>query len=453
MKKLHLFLSAMFLLFAHVPLLGQIAFQYEYINAFDKTEGNYIIAINTINSHQLKYNAEEKSYVRVTQKYFAADQLVFSDSYLLVNQQQNAPGVLDVNRYAVPVNATKVEVFLEDTISKSRGSYVANIQLINFAEKDALSDMYLMDVVKEQTEFRTNYTFLDEEENLNFHVDAVLNETEDASQYLIKYSIKTISSAIDTFYLAGFAKANNSQELVLNKQLKIEALPPGTYMLYADLVNRNQEVVDQKGLIFTIISSKVQCKNDLETFLSSFDTRQLNRYVQAHYPIASPDENKQIKLLKNEENRTVLVEFLLDFYLNRDAANCMDEISSYFKLVDEANSVFRTSIMDGFQTDRGRVFLEYGRPTDQIIGKESGISDYEIWKYNWVKKQANVKFIFYNPTGIANDFVLLHSNGREEIQNPAWQQKLNENFASDGSSTEPLRDHYGSKVKQQFDSF
>ena len=39
-------------------------------------------------------------------------------------------------------------------------------------------------------------------------------------------------------------------------------------------------------------------------------------------------------------------------------------------------------------------------------------------------KQKNVKFLFYNPTLAGEDFMLLHSNARGEINNPRWEREL-----------------------------
>ena len=39
-------------------------------------------------------------------------------------------------------------------------------------------------------------------------------------------------------------------------------------------------------------------------------------------------------------------------------------------------------------------------------------------------QETNVKFLFYNPSLVANDFQLLHSTCRGERQNPRWEVDL-----------------------------
>jgi len=51
---------------------------------------------------------------------------------------------------------------------------------------------------------------------------------------------------------------------------------------------------------------------------------------------------------------------------------------------------------------------------------------YEIWFYTSMPetRQANVRFLFYNPSLVRNDFRLLHSTANGEIQNPRWEVEL-----------------------------
>jgi len=46
-----------------------------------------------------------------------------------------------------------------------------------------------------------------------------------------------------------------------------------------------------------------------------------------------------------------------------------------------------------------------------------------MWSYNKIDQtgQADVKFIFYNPTLSPNNYELLHSTARGEPNNPRWE--------------------------------
>ena len=80
----------------------------------------------------------------------------------------------------------------------------------------------------------------------------------------------------------------------------------------------------------------------------------------------------------------------------------------------------------GFESDRGRIFIKYGRPNDVIkVDNEPSAPPYEIWFYNDFPQtnQADVKFLFYAPE-LGINYRLLHSTVRGEINNPRWQLEL-----------------------------
>lgn len=83
---------------------------------------------------------------------------------------------------------------------------------------------------------------------------------------------------------------------------------------------------------------------------------------------------------------------------------------------------FSTSIRKGYNTDRGRVYLQYGPPDNRTqMPHEPSAYPYEIWQYYKVKGQSNRRFIFYNPDLVTNDFKLIHSDALGEIMNDQWQ--------------------------------
>ena len=119
------------------------------------------------------------------------------------------------------------------------------------------------------------------------------------------------------------------------------------------------------------------------------------------------------------------------------------------------NDNYGTTIEYGFETDRGRVRLTYGAPTDILESeREPGALPYEIWQYNRLDDgQMNVKFVFYNPDLVTNNYVLIHSTANGEIKNEYWQRLVYEPFVGGNSPTESgteIRDHYGSKATDYY---
>ena len=89
------------------------------------------------------------------------------------------------------------------------------------------------------------------------------------------------------------------------------------------------------------------------------------------------------------------------------------------------NKNYNTSIKKGYETDQGRVYLQYGAPNSIITEKhDPSAYPYEIWSYYKVNNQTNRKFVFYCTEISGSDYVLLHSDVTGEIATNNWEMVL-----------------------------
>src|SRR3989339_485267 len=96
-----------------------------------------------------------------------------------------------------------------------------------------------------------------------------------------------------------------------------------------------------------------------------------------------------------------------------------EKLMEYRKLIDYANTYFSYGKMkDGWRSDRGKVLLKYGKPTqrDQTAAR-GDYRAYENWNYTDV--QGGVNFYFVDLIGFGN-FVLVHSTAIGEMRNENW---------------------------------
>jgi GWxTD domain-containing protein len=148
----------------------------------------------------------------------------------------------------------------------------------------------------------------------------------------------------------------------------------------------------------------------------------LAEHIRCLYPISYELEKTYANNAINSGDLKLMQQYFLSFWLNRDAVNPQTAWETYFLEVRKVVKEFSTSIRKGYNTDRGRVYLQYGPPDNRTqMPHEPSAYPYEIWQYYKVKGQSNRRFVFYNPDLVTNDYALIHSDALGEIMNDQWQ--------------------------------
>ncbi|MFB1021492.1 MAG: GWxTD domain-containing protein, partial [Vicingaceae bacterium] len=140
--------------------------------------------------------------------------------------------------------------------------------------------------------------------------------------------------------------------------------------------------------------------------------------------------NNQLKYAELE----FMQRYFLNFWRNRDELNpelAWENYKEKLILVDEE---FGYGGVSGYRTDRGRVYLQYGKPQQlQDVPYDSDNHPYTIWQYykltdcyrNELNGLTDRKFIFYSNTNEMLGYEVLHSNVPGEVQNEQWEFTLN----------------------------
>ena len=146
--------------------------------------------------------------------------------------------------------------------------------------------------------------------------------------------------------------------------------------------------------------------------------------IQEHWNkleyIITPAQKKTFESYEFEGKKKFIIDFwnskLLSFY------------KEHMRRFDYAQENFKALRIEGWRTDRGRVYIMYG-PWSQIEPhpQDPGLRPWVIWIYTQLNRQANVVFIFGDLTGFG-DYELLHttyvSSERGEIYDPNWRERL-----------------------------
>ncbi|MFN3939718.1 MAG: GWxTD domain-containing protein, partial [Chitinophagales bacterium] len=168
------------------------------------------------------------------------------------------------------------------------------------------------------------------------------------------------------------------------------------------------------------------------TFVDSYSEEQLDYFLDIIKPRATNSDAKLIESLTPRVDPEMKKKFLYNFWLKRNQLDPYGEWLKYLELVTAVNREFGTPSRPGYRTDRGRVYLQYGPPSDRLQApNEPNAYPYEIWFYDTLPdKQTKIGFAFYSTAIATNDYRLLHSNARGEVTDNRWKVTLYENVAS-----------------------
>ena len=274
-----------------------------------------------------------------------------------------------------------------------------------------------------------------------YNADSVLGKNK---TFVYKYYIENNENykALDDF--SAFRKATAAPVNPLLAQFDITRLPTGNYNLVIELRdekniiqvqekyffqrrNRNMEpVVEQTPLYSSALTIDQYFKR-----IKSPDT--LKIFVECLWPISDMKERDRQINQSLKKDTAMMRNYLIDYWTKRagDSVSPMKIWMAYLQNVNEAEVMFKCGKQKGYYSDRGRVYLQYGKPNQRtVMPNEANTFPYEIWQYYRIYDNTNgqfftnKRFVFVNKN-IADDCHRLeHSDMRGEVNNERWRYEV-----------------------------
>jgi GWxTD domain-containing protein len=253
------------------------------------------------------------------------------------------------------------------------------------------------------------------------------------NQFVVASSIQSVETGkpIDNYFRIKRETANHAN--VVFSEFDISDLPSGNFNLVISVRDKeNKEIASQRrfiqrsnpGIKFnTVTLQNVNIANSFVSLLNNPDT--LREYLRMCFPIASANEKLFINFNLAGSNLITMQQFFYNFWSQRNQADPEGAWINYFNIVLGVEHEFASTNKKGYETDRGRVYLQYGPPNERI--KETMNPDsypYEVWHYYQIANQTNMRFVFYTRDLAVNDYIILHSSVIGEIKNVNWQYDL-----------------------------
>ncbi|MBC8319483.1 MAG: GWxTD domain-containing protein [Bacteroidetes bacterium] len=357
---------------------------------------------------------------------------------------KNNVNMLDIQRYALPIGEYNIEISLRDKNSDQKEIISYDKFTIDFVEDNMdFSDIELLSSYKKADEI--NFLEKNGYELTPYIFNYYPQSASELSFYAELYNSKVVlgdDAFLITYYLRPFEvdkkldqyfhrkRVNPEQVIVLLSSFDISELPSGNYLLVIEARDRLNELLVSKETFFQRYNPSAQfnltnllvlvTQNTFVDKLGGRDT--LAIYIDYLTPISTDIERiyaeNQFETADIEELR----KYFLNFWLERDRLNPEMAWNDYLLRVKQANKNFKSVSQDGYQTDRGRVYLQYGQPN--VISEqyfEPAAYPYEIWHYYQLNGQRDKKFVFYTHDLATNDFQLIHSNAVGELNNYRWE--------------------------------
>jgi len=221
--------------------------------------------------------------------------------------------------------------------------------------------------------------------------------------------------------------------VVLTK-FDIDKLYSGTYLIDIEVRDSENELITYKSMRFyrnkmpplsKYSSADAVLGKDILFTQLIIDRDTLIEHIKSMRPRAEMLERKIIDKQISSASTDELQQFMYTFWLKRDENNPQLAWDVYYDMVLIVNEEYGSQIKKGYETDRGRVHLQYGPPNQLVdVPSEPNAYPYQIWFYYHIGNFNNRKFVFYNRDLSSNDYELLHSDMTGEKYNRQWDLEL-----------------------------
>ncbi len=222
--------------------------------------------------------------------------------------------------------------------------------------------------------------------------------------------------------------------------IPVDTLKNGVYKLLINIYN-NDDIVQSQITKFYVLDP-TRDFHISEKYIENISFERSPFAIMLEERISYEYETMKILLTEFEKEKYDMLNSLraqqralYSYWKERDpdTTTAVNELMTEFQeRVEFATKYFsRGDIMPGWKTERGRILLKFGFPTNREIFRTKGDRKAaEEWQYD--ELYGGSYFFFVDRFG-DNSFLLVHSTAPNEIKNFNWFQEFNPAIDNDGS--------------------
>jgi GWxTD domain-containing protein len=426
-------------------------------------------------------SAHLQSSLEVLLLFKQGDKIVKFDKYNLQSPIVLAPlNFYDIKRYALPEGDYQLEAQVKDLYlggeptsqkidckvfyEKSKLQQ-SDIQLVKSIKKDSTNQAYSKNGLLMEP---LAANFYDKNTTTLYIYNEIYNSDKLDDAFALSYSIYYDNNRQNkTPFAVGHKKFKPSATpIVFVGQVDIAKLPSGNYKLLVELRNRSKELLSSKEISFQranpYLNAELQgvsVEAIQEEFVAKMTVEELKYSLRAIACKMNGDDAKDLNLIISKADPQAMKLRLFRYWAVKSPNQPEEAYKKYMGIARFVDEKYRSGFGYGFETDRGYVFLKYGRP-DDIVEQASNpdTAPYEVWVYYDfpITGQKNIKFIFYDAEG-SGSMRMLNSNARGEIQDQNWRAKLYKNVRNqwDGNGFDNIgiQDNVGRNADKILEDF
>jgi len=486
MKKL--FVVSLAALFIHCGFVSGKMSAYFSFCTFNRPKGSpfietYLTVIGSSVSFSPNASSKQQSKIEVQWILKQGDSIVFFDKYNLLSPELQSdssykPNFMDQQRIPASNGSYSLELTISDKNAYDSKFHLTQKIEVNYpVESISISDIELLesftksasdgkmsksgyDLVPYISDFypetMTGIKFYAE----IYNAKVMLGD----ENFLVRYAIVNDNNKQVLNELVGSRKMKGEDVNVLMAELPLSLVISGNYTLNIEVRNKSNEMMAHKSVFFQRsfkpVVKEIEPVDDFSifdvnnTFVSEItNSDSLKDFIACLYPISGKSDRQIANNQLERGNVKSMQQYFYYFWARQDKSNPERKWLDYKAEVQKVNSAYGNPITKGYDSDRGRVYLQYGEPnTIEASENDPNTYPFEIWHYYTIGTQSNKKFVFYSRDRSSNNYVLLHSDVVGEPSAYDWESKLHEQTGSRDNSIdkENVQKSYGDKSSEMF---